>query len=273
MPRTPGLLPGPGTGISGIPSGPPGTQVLSSSGSGDRSYFAQLPLGVGDTDIVGLAIPLRRGLSLRGRVVFEGDGQPPNPVSVVAEPADGNPAVGLHQSGGRVQPGSDDQFVFGGLPPGRFMLRVLGLTPLYAVQSVRSGGTDLTDRAIDANAGLDHPDVVITITDRVAAIEGTVQADGASRLMTVIAFPADRQLWSAYGMSAPRFKTAPVKNDGTFKVVNIPAGEYLLVAVPADQSRRWQDPAFLDAASRQASRVTAQWGRTAAQAVKAVVIK
>ena len=273
MPRTPGHVPGPSTGISGIPSGPPGTQVLSSSGAGDRSFFAQMPLGVGESDISGLTVPMRRGMPLRGRVAFEGAGNPPNPVSVVAEPADGNPAVGLHQSGARVQPGSDDQFVFAGLPPGRFMLRVLGLNPLYAVQSIRAGGTDLTDRAIDASAGLDHPDVVVTITDRVAAIEGAVQGDGTTGLKTVIAFPADRQLWSAYGMSAPRFKTAPVKNDGSFKVVNIPAGEYLLVAVPADQSRRWQDPAFLEAASRAATRVTAEWGRTVSQTVKAVVIK
>ena len=273
MPRTPGHVPGPSTGISGIPSGPPGTQVLSSSGAGDRSFFAQMPLGVGENDISGLAVPMRRGMSLRGRVAFDGAGNAPNPVSVVAEPADGNPAVGLHQSGGRVQPGSDDEFAFAGLPPGRFMLRVLGLNPLYAVQSIRGGGIDLTDRAIDASAGLDHPDVVVTITDRVAAIEGAVQSDVTPGLKTVIAFPADRQLWSAYGMSAPRFKTAPVKNDGSFKVVNIPAGEYLLVAVPADQSRRWQEPAFLDAAARVATRVTAEWGRTVSQAVKAVVIK
>jgi hypothetical protein len=45
------------------------------------------------------------------------------------------------------------------------------------------------------------------------------------------------------------------------------------VAVPADQSRRWQEPAFLDAAARVATRVTAEWGRTVSQAVKAVVIK
>jgi hypothetical protein len=212
-------------------------------------------------------------MSLRGRVAFEGDGNPPNPVSIVAEPADGNPAVGLHQSGARVQPGSDDQFVFGGLPPGRFMLRVLGLNPLYAVQSVRAGGADVTDRPIDAGAGQDHADVVVTVTDRVAAIEGTAQGDGTPGLKTVIAFPADRQLWSAYGMSAPRFKTAPVKNDGSFKIVNIPAGDYLLVAVPAEHSRRWQEPQFLDAASRVATRVTAAWGRTASQSVKAVVIK
>ena len=273
MPRTPGLVPGSSVGISGIASGPPGTQVVSSSVAGDRSYFAQMPLAVGDSDVRGLNILLRRGTVLRGRVAFEGDGNPPNPVSIVAEPADGNPAAGMHQSGARVQPGSNDQFAFVGLPPGRFLLRVLGLTPLYAVQSIRAGGADLTDRAIEASGGSDHADVIVTVTDRVAAIEGTVQMDGTAGLKTVIAFPADRQLWSAYGMSAPRFKTAPVKNDGSFKVVNIPAGDYLLVAVPADQSRRWQDPAFLEAASRVASRVTAEWGRTASQSVKAVVIK
>ena len=273
LPRTPGLVPGPSTGISGIASAPPGTQVLSSSGAGDRSFFAHMPLAIGDADITGLSIPLRRGVALRGRVAFEGKGNPPNPVSIVAEPADGNPALGMHQSGARVQPGSADEFAFAGLPPGRFLIRVLGLTPLYAVQSIRSGSSDLTDRAIDATAGGGISDLIITLTDRVAAIDGLVQSDGPPGLKTVIAFPADRQLWSAYGLSAPRFKTAPVKNDGSFKIVNIPAGDYLLVAVPAEQSRRWQEPAFLESAARVASRVNAQWGNTVSQNVKAMVIK
>lgn len=273
LPRTPGLVPGPSLGMSGVASAPPNTAVFSTGGAGDRSFFAQAPVGVGDSDISGLTIPLRRGLALRGRVAFEGNGNPPNPVVVIAEPADGNPAVGIHQSSGRIQPGGSDPFVFAGLPPGQFMLRVLGLTPPYAVQSIRSGSNDLTDRAIEPGSGAEHADVIVTITDRVAAIEGSVQTDNTPGLKTVIAFPADRQLWTAYGMSAPRFKTAPVKNDGSFKVVNIPAGDYLLVAVPAEHSRRWQDPEFLAAAAKVASRVTAEWGRTATQSVKAVVIK
>jgi hypothetical protein len=272
MPRTPGLVQGPRIGLSGVASGPPGTQVLASSGAGDRSYFAQLPVGVGDSDITGVVVSLRRGATLRGRVDFDGDGNPPNPVMIVAEAADGSAAAGLHQSNGRVQPGSGDEFVFEGLPPGTFMVRVLGLTPLHAVRSIRSGGADLMDSAIDTSAGA-PADLVVTVTDRVAALEGVVQTRGESGLFTVIAFPADRRLWSAYGLSAPRFKTAPVKNDGTYKIANIPAGDYLLVAVPAGHSRRWQDPAFLDAASSQASRVTAVWGQTVSQPVKPVVIK
>ena len=129
------------------------------------------------------------------------------------------------------------------------------------------------DRPIEAAPGGDLGDVVITVTDRVAVIEGTVQTDAAAGLHSVIAFPADRQLWSAYGMSAPRFKTAPVKNDNSFKIPNIPAGDYLLVAVPATHSRRWHDPAFLDVAARVASRVTADWGKAASVTLKGVVIK
>lgn len=273
LPRTPGLVAGGSTGISGIASGPPRTQVLTSSAAGDRSYFASLPVGVGDSDVTGINVPLRKGGGLRGRVLFEGTNVPPGSLGVVAEPADGNPALGLHQSAGRIQAGANDEFVFAGLPPGRFMIRLLGLTPLYAVQSIRAGSLDLMDRPIEAAPGGDLGDVVITVTDRVAVIEGTVQTDAAAGLHSVIAFPADRQLWSAYGMSAPRFKTAPVKNDNSFRIPNIPAGDYLLVAVPATHSRRWHDPAFLDVAARVASRVTADWGKAASVTLKGVVIK
>ena len=74
-------------------------------------------------------------------------------------------------------------------------------------------------------------------------------------------------------MSAPRFLSAPVKNDGSFSIPNIPAGDYLLIAVEAAQSRRWQDPAFLESASRVAARITADWGQARSQVVKPVVIK
>jgi hypothetical protein len=45
----------------------------------------------------------------------------------------------------------------------------------------------------------------------------------------------------------------------------VPAGDYLVLAVDDESAERWKDPAFLEAASRVATRVSIAWGETKAQ--------
>jgi len=274
MPGTPGLVPGPGTFLGGVLSGPPGTRVAGKHSAGDQGLWGRLPVTVGADDVTGLSVPLRRAVSMRGRVAFDGDGDPPGPTVIIAEPSDGGATLGLQQSSTRPEAGGDDHFTIDGLLPGEYVLRIVGLSPRQAVKSVIVGGADYTTRRFDAAAGQDFNNVVITYTDRIAAIAGGVQGDpGVDRLMTVIAFPADRDQWTGYGFTPSRFRAVPVSNAGTYKIDNVPAGAYLLVAVDSAASRRWQDPAFLDAASKVAARVTLGWGETVSQDLRLRAIR
>jgi hypothetical protein len=269
MPETPGLVPGPGSILSGVASAPAGTRVSGTRMAGDASYWVRHPVSVGATDIDGLDVPVRRAVSLRGRYVFDGTGNPPGSPSIFAEPADGSAALGM--PGASRPPG--DEFTIDGLLPGDYVLRVVGLTPRHAVKSIVYDGADYSARAFDAARGQDFDGVVVTLTDRIASIAGTVSGDpGAGRFLSVLAFPSERQQWTRYGLSPTRFKTAPVAS-GTFRIENIPAGSYLLVAVDNAQSHGWRSPAFLERAAAVASSVTVGWGETASVTLRGSVIK
>ena len=275
MPGTPGQVQGPGTIMASVFAGPPGTRLLGSHTTGDAGYWTRTAVTVGAADVAGLVVQLHRAVSLHGRIAFDGTGAPPGPTLIMVEPADGRSSLGVQQSTSRPDIGDDDTFTINGLGAGEYVIRILGLSPRQAVESITATNADYTTRPFDAGAGQDFNDVVITFTDRIASLGGSVQLEsrGDQRLMTVIAFPASRDQWTRYGFQPTRFKTVPVSNAGTYQIDNLPAGSYLLVAVESSQAKRWQDASFLDAASQVATRVTIGWGDHKSQDLRMVTIK
>ncbi len=80
--------------------------------------------------------------------------------------------------------------------------------------------------------------------------------------MAVVAFPQAREQWSKYGLTPSRFKSETVTNAMTYKIANLPAGAYCVIAVDTSQMQLWQDPALLEAASRVATKINIKWGET-----------
>jgi hypothetical protein len=273
LPGTPGSVPGPGSLYSSMASGPPGSSVYGKHEIGDVSVWARMPLPVGATDVVDVSVPLRRGSSLRGRIAWDGNGAPPGPTAIVAEPADGSTWLGMPQTTARASFDDDDTFTINGLLPGEYVLRVVGLGPPHAVKSVTIAGRDFAARPIDASSGQDFDNVIVTYTDRLASIGGAVAVEADDPPVTVIAFPMEREAWSKYGFTPARFQTAGVSNSGLYKIPNIPAGRYFVVAVSSEQQSRWQDPAFLAEAAKVAASVTVGWGESKSQDLKVSVIK
>ena len=68
-------------------------------------------------------------------------------------------------------------------------------------------------------------------------------------------FPPTRRRGRARGSTRAQFRSARVEPTGAFKISPLPAGDYYVAAVPDEVSRDWQEPAFLEALSRVASRV------------------
>jgi hypothetical protein len=219
---------------------------------------------VGGEAITGLTVQLRPNVRLRGRVVIEsgafvlsgasgGTSRPPTGGPVRAEPADGDLSLGL--PGGTFDSTAGTFFV-DGLQPGEYVLQFMGLP---TIKSITIGGSDFTTRPIDTSMpnGLDQ--IVVTVTDKVATLSGVVESEAAkSRPSVVLYFPTDRTQWSRYGLRPTRIGSTPVSSSNSFKV-DLPAGEYFIVAVPAAQNRLWQDPNRLAAASALATRVKLGW--------------
>ena len=94
----------------------------------------------------------------------------------------------------------------------------------------------MSETPIDITSSL-H-DVVFTFTDRLGKITGDAKsADGRTFLPTlVLLFPVDRALWSDYGWASRRVWAGVGGVDGKFSIDMPPDGDYLLAAVPFDQT-------------------------------------
>jgi hypothetical protein len=136
-----------------------------------------------------------------------------------------------------------------------------GASAGFVVKSIVFDGQDYLAKPIDVSAGRDVSDVAITFTGKRAVVTGTVRtrggqpADGAA----VLVFPADRASWSTLGLAPVRLGLVAASSDGTFVLSTMPAGEYLIAALPkAPQDP--SDPALLESVAATASRARLEWG-------------
>jgi len=265
LPAPPAFREGSGGG-SNIPGADVGYSYLNDQTV--DTHTARQQISVAGESVTGLTVQLRPNVRLRGRVVIEsgafalsgasgGTSQPPASGPVRAEPADGDLSLGL--PGGRFD-STAGTFSVDALQPGEYILQFMGLP---TIKSITVGRSDFTTRPIDTSNpdGLD--DIVVTVTDKVATLSGfvvsSVQGDGAQpRPSVVLYFPTDRAQWSRYGLRPTRIGSASVSSSGSYRI-DLPAGEYFVLAVPAAQNRLWQDPKRLAAASAVATRVKLGW--------------
>lgn len=273
LPRPPTFREGWGGGAT-IPGAEVGYSYLSDQTL--DTHTARQPLNVGES-IAGLAVQLRPNVRLRGRVIIEsgafviqggsaGAAPPPANGPVRAEPADGDFTLGVP---GGMFDSTSGTFYVDGLLPGEYVLRFMGLP---TIKSITIGGADFTTRPIDASSATGLDQIVVTVTDKVATLSGLVQSErGDPKPATVLYFPTDRAQWSKYGLRPARIGSAAVSSSGSYKI-DLPAGEYFVLAVPAAQNRLWQDPKRLAVASTLATRVRVAWDekRTVTLTVKEV---
>jgi protocatechuate 3,4-dioxygenase beta subunit len=256
-----------------ITGGPANMNLRTIGSAGSNKYWARLPVHVTGRDVPNLVLTLRPAVSLSGRIVFEGTAPQPSFVSVNAESADARPSLGALQN--RLAPSeASNQFQIDGLLQGDYFLRPRPSDP-WVVKSIVSGGHDYAAQPFDATAGHDFSDIVVTLTDQAAAIAGSVHGAGGTPVdsAAVIVFPADRAGWTHYGFSPDRIKATIANTGGSFRFANLPAGSYLVVAVDRSKLRAWQDPAFLEAAAKQATHVTIDWGETGSADLSVVTIR
>ena len=224
---------GPGAGSPPLPTEP--------------TLWADVPLNVGGGDVADVAIPLRTGLRISGRVQFNGSAQPPTAdqmgsIGIMLDPADGRTTALAGTVRGRVEP--DGTFTTMGVPAGKYMIRVTA-PGSWTLRSATANGQDIPDSPIELEQG-DATGVVLSFTDRVASIAGTVtsaagQGDGGASVML---FPVDRGAWVATGSSPRRLRNVRAGANGSFNISNVPPGEYFITAVNDAVAGDWPGPTF-----------------------------
>lgn len=217
--------------------------------AGGQLEFASIPLSVSGDDITGLTILTTPGISVSGRVVFQG--QKPQAtmaggIQVTAAPVAGQQSImgiaGRALGGGRVS--AEGTFELRGVL-GAQMIRVGGVPTGWALKSISLNGEDITDTAYDFKPGNDVAGIVITLTDRVTDLSGSVRDSKGqpAKDYVLVIFAEDAKLW---GGQSRFIRTARPNQDGNFSLKGLPPGRYLGSAIDSLETGSQNDPALLE---------------------------
>jgi hypothetical protein len=234
----------------------------------DPTMWTEAPVTVGTSDIADLAVILRPGIRVGGRVEFNGSATRPTPdqyptIGVSLVPADGKPTA--FPVRGRVEPSGT--FTTMGVPSGKYVLQVSAPSG-WVLRGAMLNGRDISDAPVELRDA-DVDSVTIAFTDQRTSVTGevTTSSGNPDSKATVILFPQDSALWVDSGPSPRRLKTTRARGDGTYSM-SVPAGDYYVIAVSDTGSFEWNDPQFLAAIAPAAVRITVNEGDAHAQALR-----
>ena len=197
------------------------------------TFWAQFMVTVGGDDLADIAVSLRPGLRVSGRVDFQGAASAPHPmppITVTLQPTDGR----VLGSGGLIPPGRLDPvgaFTTSGYPAGQYWVNVAIPLSGWTVKSIQAGGVNLIERPLELESA-DISDLTVTLSDRNAELSGTVTgASGPNDDATVVVFPVDYQAWITNGRSPRRTVSVVADRNGAYQLRLPPPGDYIVAAV------------------------------------------
>jgi hypothetical protein len=241
-----------------IARGYPPTARVTSTGPPPLAEAAQTQIVVTGDDIAGVSLLLQPGVTLRGRLVFDGAARPPLDVPVLrlAVPAY-MPLGPTMQPMPALELRGDGRFSVAGIVPGSYRVasNAPGLRTPFAgwwLKSITVGGRELLDASIDVRE--DHDDAVVTFSDRASELSGRVGdargnawADGY-----VVVFSVDRDKWF---FNSRRIAGAHPNSEGRYVIRNLPPGEYFVAAYDDILVNEWFDPTLLAQLAPRAARI------------------
>jgi protocatechuate 3,4-dioxygenase beta subunit len=230
---------------------PPGSYTLqafgrqtTSAGNLGASEFGWLPVVVDSVSHADLVIRVRKGPSLKGRVVLEDTNGPAlsaKDVYVQAVPIEFDSAP----VGGGPPPfvmNDDWTFEVSNLS-GQRIVRVNVRSAQWMLKRITRDGIDITDAPVDLRKE-DVGDVEVVLTSKVTAVSGSV-TDAAGQPTadySVVIFAADDEKWT----DRSRFIAIARPNQGgSFIARALPPENYLAIALAGVMGSEWQDPEFL----------------------------
>jgi protocatechuate 3,4-dioxygenase beta subunit len=194
-----------------------------------QRMWARDSVSVDGQPAVSSSITLRPGKSISGVVNFDMQ-RPPDltrsRMTVTLQFAADSPQVRYGQLPTAVV-GPDGRFTINGVSPGRYQIRGPGFTKSAIVD-----GKDTLDFPFDFNAEADLTNAVVTVTDQLTEIAGTL-TDASGKPVadeSVVIAATDERYWTP---GSRRITYTRTRADGQYVFRNLPPGSYVL-AVAGD---------------------------------------
>ncbi len=283
-------LPQPGT-EAGAPAAQAGGRGGGRGGRGQNVpteiLWAQSEVTVDGRDLNDVALQLQQGMTVTGRVVFDGTSLlPPTDLTRVRVTLT---SVGAQDGEfGNIPPAAVDasgRFTITGVAPGKYSLRgnapagtggpgvgqggalTAGGSGNWQLRSSVAGGRETLDFPLEIGPNMNVSDAVITFADRTTELGGLLQdAQGvATSDYSIIIFPTDQRYWVP---QARRIQSVRPGTDGRYTVRNLPPGDYAIAAVTDVEPGEWFDPAFLQELLAASMRITLNEGDRKTQDIR-----
>ena len=241
----------------------------------ESTLWVTQSLTVADTDVAGVALTLRAGTRIGGRIVFEG-GEAPAPIDVQQafvqlSPIGVTAATQLLSAPRYVSP--EGQFSTVGYPPGRYNISATLPTRTpgdsWRFKGAMLGGRDVSDGGFEV-AGEDITSLTLVFTKAPASeINGTVRNGKAEpdASASVVIIPSDNDLWRKGIINTRRVRSARVGTTGSFRFFDVPPGSYFIAAIPEDQLENYQQQRVLEMIAKVATIVTISEGAKIGQSL------
>lgn len=254
---------------------PPGIYMLSAirrpTADGEPTLWARMDVPMGENDVSDLVVRVQNGVRLSGRFVYDGQGKPPDwrraLVQMTAQPGSVGALAGS-SIGDRVD--ENGRFTTREIIPGGYAANAT--LQGYVVKSITAGGENAMDRPFQVTSS--SQSLIVTVSDRLATVTGIARTERGepAQAATVAIFPADKSLWRVPGMASRRVRTAAPDRDGRYTFINLPAGDYCVIAVdwPAAD---FSDGHVLTKVMPSASRVTLTDTASVTRDLRVVVIQ
>ena len=216
-------------------------------------FWGSVDVPVDGRNLSNVVVTLQPGLTVSGRIVFDGATAPPADLTrlrVTLSPSDpaaarelAPPAAGTVDASGK--------FTIHSVVPGVYRLNAAGAGGGWTLESSVVDGRDSLDFPFEVKPGSVPTSAVVTFSDRASQLSGTLtdQRGQPAPGFTLILFAADERYWVP---QSRRIRSARPDTAGVYTFASVPPGDYKLAALADVEPGAWFDPSFLqqlDAAS------------------------
>lgn len=222
----------------GMPQPPPGLTDA-------QKLWGRARVVVSGETKVPINISLQPGRSISGVVLFDMK-QRPDLTHAQVRVSSAPSLQQAYSDNGQLQApiGPDGRFTITGVPPGRYILRTD-----YSMRSAIASGQDTLDFPLEFNGDRDVTDAVLTVTDQLSQLNGTLTdstGKPANDYMIVVA-STDSRYWVP---GSRRVRTLRPNADGNFSIQGLPCGAYQISVLTDLEPGAQHDPEFLRAIGR-----------------------